>query len=149
MIAMNHLYHFFNDANIAISQSNNIYFKKYIDYIIENGNYFKNKNHELYFTRHKYKKQESITFSNFIHNVTNIINFCKTYYKKETNSNEMFFVNVSHDGWDSKDNDVLGVSIHFIIPEYWVVVNIAIGLERITSKKSKDVSDAVTRILNR
>jgi hypothetical protein len=61
----------------------------------------------------------------------------------------MHFICVSHDGWDSKDNDVLGVSIHFIIPVYWQVVNLAIGLKRTLNKKSNDLSNEAKKILNR
>ena len=59
------------------------------------------------------------------------------------------FITVSHDGWDSKDNDILGVSIHFVVPQHWKMVSLAIGLRRIYSKSSQAVVDAITNILLR
>jgi hypothetical protein len=149
--AMKHLYDFFNTSNIAIHQTNNPHFVKFIDFMIDNGNKYKNEKDrsKLLFSRYKYKQQEFVTFSNFIRLIENIVKFSKDYYSKMLNTPSTPFINVSHDGWDSKDNDVLGVSIHFIIPTYWKVVNVAIGLERINSKKSVDVSRAIINILDR
>jgi hypothetical protein len=52
-----------------------------------------------------------------------------------------------HDCWDSKDNDLLGVSLHFIVPVYWVTVNIAIGLRIIYQKTSENMSNEIRSVL--
>lgn len=149
-VAMQHIYNFFNEANIAIQQTNNEHFKKFIDYIIDYGNHYKTRRSELYFSRYKYKKYENFSFSNFIYNVHNIIQFSREFYKKQFNSSKtVSFINVAHDGWDSKDNDILGVSIHLIIPFYWNAINIAVGLKRVTSKVSIDTSKDIESILKR
>jgi hypothetical protein len=147
--ALKSLYYFFNEANIAINQTDNVHFKKFINYVIDNGTNYKYRKQELYFSRYKYKKIENIEFSTFVHNIRNIVKFCRDFYVNETNDVIMHFICVSHDGWDSKDNDVLGVSIHFIIPVYWQVVNLAIGLKRTLNKKSNDLSNEAKKILNR
>jgi hypothetical protein len=59
------------------------------------------------------------------------------------------FISVSHDGWDSKDNDVLGVSIHFIVPEDWVRVSLAVGLRRVLSKTSSNTVMEINKMLHR
>lgn len=148
-IALGYLYTFFTEANIAIVQSNNPNLQKFIDYVIDNGHNYKTKKHLLHFSEYKYKKQEILYFSGFVRNINNIIKYCKEYYNSFSGNNNIPFLNVSHDGWDSKDNDVLGVSIHFIVPSYWKVVNVAIGLKRCRSKKSKDLSEAIEIILSR
>jgi hypothetical protein len=143
------LYKFFNDCNIAIHQANNKNLKQFIDYLLDNGNQLKTKRSECYFSRYKYKKMENQSFSYFIVAVKNIMSYCRGYYKEKFKVSETPFLMVSHDGWDSKDNDMLGVSIHVCVPVYWKVMNIAIGLKRVTSKKSKDTVEAIKVILKR
>jgi hypothetical protein len=150
-LAMHHLYNFFNASNIAIQQSNNNHFIKYINVLIDHCSKYRHEKDrpKLFFSRYKYKQQELAPFSNFIRMVENIVKFSKEYYSKKLNTNSTPFINVLHDGWDSKDNDVLGVSIHFIIPIFWKVINVAIGLEQMESKKSADVSQKIINIINR
>lgn len=148
-IGLSLLYQFFNDANIAIKQASNKHLRAFTDFLIDNGNQLKGKKSECYFTRYKYKKMESESFSYFVVAVRNIMNFCRGYYKEKFKVDDTPFLMVSHDGWDSKDNDMLGVSIHICVPSYWKVLNIAIGLKRVTSKKSKDTVEAIKVILNR
>ena len=143
------LYKFFNDCNIAIHQANNKHLKKFIDFLVENGNQLKSRKSELYFSRYKYKKMETQSFSYFVLAVRNIMMFCRQFYKDKFKVNDTPFLMVSHDGWDSKDNDMLGVSIHICVPTYWKVLNIAVGLKRVKSKKSKDTVEAIKLILNR
>ena len=143
------LYKFFNDANIAIHQASNKNLKAFTDFLIDNSNQLKTKKSECYFSRYKCKKMENNSFTYFVVAVRNIMSFCRGYYKEKFKVNDTPFLMVSHDGWDSKDNDMLGVSIHVCVPTYWKVLNIAVGLKRVTSKKSKDTVDAIKVILNR
>jgi hypothetical protein len=148
-IGLSYLYNFFNEANIAINQANNKNLKAFIDFLIDNGNQMKLRKEDCYFTRYKYKKLELESFKFFLHSVRNVINFCRGYYKEKLKVDNTPFLMVSHDGWDSKDNDMLGVSIHLCVPKYWMVLNIAVGLKRVTSKKSKATVEAIKVILNR
>jgi hypothetical protein len=79
-----------------------------------------------------------------------LVSFTRVYYKNVLNVDEGIpFISVSHDGWDSKDNDVLGVSIHFIVPEHWKMISMAIGLRRVYSKTAEHLVSAITNILLR
>jgi hypothetical protein len=42
---------------------------------------------------------------------------------------------------------MLGVSLHFIVPVYWVTVNVAIGLRRIYQKTSENMSNVIRSVL--
>jgi hypothetical protein len=142
------LYRFFNSANIAIRQANNQNLNKLIKCLIENGHVLKSKSIEITFSRYKYKKQEYTHFNNFICYVQQLINSARIYYVQELNE-EVPFLSVSHDGWDSKDHDILGVSIHFVIPKDFVRVNLAVGLKRVDSKKSDNTVQEINNILQR
>jgi hypothetical protein len=143
-----YLYKFFNTANIAIQQADNVHLQEFIEYLIENGGTLKGKNLDVGFSRYKYKKQELMHFHTFISFVKLLTEKARSYYLQECNA-EIPFLCVSHDGWDSKDHDVLGVSIHFVVPVDWVRVNIAIGLQRVDSKTSKNTVDEINKILSR
>ena len=56
---------------------------------------------------------------------------------------------MAHDGWDWKDDDVLGVSIHLFDPLSGEMFSVAIGLQRLSSKKAVDVASDILRILAR
>lgn len=142
------LYRFFLTANIAISQADNPHLNNWIKYMIEKGSLLKGKNVEATFSRYKYKKQEISQFNRFIGFVKIMIEKTRNYYIQECGTNVPFLC-VSHDGWDSKDNDILGVSIHFVVPEDWVKINLAVGLRRVVSKTSSNTVTEINKMLQR
>jgi hypothetical protein len=77
-----------------------------------------------------------------------IVTFSREHYNT-TFSKNVPFLCISHDGWDSLEHDVLGVSLNFIVPVHWKVINVAVGLKRIRSKKSIDTCNAILLILRR
>jgi hypothetical protein len=144
------LYKFFNSANIAIRQANNEHLHEYSRYLIENAGVLQLQKNNICFSRHKYLKQELMLFNTFTMLVTNLVEKTRQFYKNQTNDpNGVPFICVAHDGWDSKDHDILGVSIHFLIPYDWVYISMAVGLQRMTSKKSADTVEHINRILRR
>lgn len=147
-IALMQMYLFFNDCNIAINRANNPHLIAFIDYVVENGEHFRKRKADLHFSRHKYMKQRELRFSMFILSLKQVINYTRDYYKQRL-MKETPFCYVSHDGWDSVDHDVLGVSLHLIVPGYWKVIKLAVGLKRVKSKKSKQTADAILMILSR
>jgi hypothetical protein len=144
-VGLDHLYSFFNQANIAIEQANNESLKKFIEYVIDHGATMKKQ--DCRFSRFKYKKYELNQFHLFISTVQYLVKYSCDYYEKQLNTNSVPFLYISHDGWDIKDNDLLGVSLHFIVPVYWVSVIIAIGLKRIYKKTSDNMSTVIKSIL--
>lgn len=149
-VALSHLYSFFNESSVAIDQSSNLHLNNFINYILENAESLRQKKQECFFSRWKYKRQELTQFFTFISTIRYLVSFTRDFYKTslylETSTP---FISVSHDGWDSKDNDVLGVSIHFIVPKYWRNVSMAIGLRRIYSKNAENVVNCIKSILLR
>jgi hypothetical protein len=109
-------YKFFNSANIAIRQANVEYLVEYTTYLIANSNVLQSQQSNLLFSRHKYLKQELLLFITFTMMVAHLVDRSRQIYKNQTNNPDGIpFLCVAHDGWDSKDHDVLGVSIHFLI----------------------------------
>jgi hypothetical protein len=147
-IALHLMYSFFNEANIAIKQANSQHLKEYTNYILDNAKDLSKKRGELYFSPYKYKLMESSCFSWLLTDLKYLVNYSRSYYRDNCRMQQPF-INVSHDGWDSKDYDILGVSIHFVVPVYWRVLNIAVGLKRIQSKKSANIVEATRLILKR
>jgi hypothetical protein len=144
------LYKFFNSANIAIRQANNEYLHEYSRYLIENAGVLQSQKSNVLFSRRKYLKQELMLFNTFTMIVTNLVDSTRNYYKNQTNNpGGIPFICVAHDGWDSKDHDVLGVSIHFLVPYDWIYVSLAVGLQRMSSKKSADMVEHINKILRR
>jgi hypothetical protein len=148
-VAMGYLYKFFNEANVAKSQSNNPNLRCFVDYILDHSQNFSKKRNEIYFSRGKYDKQENLIFSQFISNLRIIVEFCRSWYNDGIPKANIPFIYVSHDNWDSKDHDVLGVSIHFIVPVFWKQVSVAVGLKRVQSKASRSIAEGTIAVLNR
>ena len=147
-VALSYLYQFFNEANVAIQQTNNENLKTFIDYLLEYGAQLRIKKKECYFSRYKYMKQREDRYAKFILSMKELVSYSRNYYK--TNLSKCIpFLCVSHDGWDSLDHDILGVSLHFIVPGHYNVINVAVGLKRIRSKKSVATSNAILVILER
>jgi hypothetical protein len=72
------------------------------------------------------------------------------FYKNQMNNpNVVPFICVAHDGWDSKDHDIHGVSIHFLIPYDFVYIGMVVGLQHINSKKSADTVEHINWISRR
>lgn len=147
-IALSHLYNFFNEANVAIAQANNKHLSNFINYLLDNSAQLRKKKQECLFSRHKYMTQRDERYVKFISSLKEIVTFSRNFYYSKFGKYEPFLC-VSHDGWDSLDHDVLGVSLHFIVPVHWKVINLAVGLKRIRSKKSVETSNAILIILKR
>ena len=147
-IALSYLYNFFNEANVAICQTNNEHLSMFINYLLDNASQLQKKRQDCLFSRHKYMVQREDRYLKFVCSIKEIVSFSRDYYKSMFSKNEPFLC-VSHDGWDSLEHDVLGVSLHFIVPVYWKVINVAVGLKRIRSKKSIDTCNAILLILKR
>jgi hypothetical protein len=81
--------------------------------------------------------------------VKRIVGKTRSWLLDQTKATSVPFITVGHDGWDSKDKDMLGVSLHLVDMEKGKKVTIAVGLQQLHSKKAVDVSDHVLKILER
>jgi hypothetical protein len=147
-IALSLLYNFFNEANVAIVQTNNVHLTAFINYLLDNATQLLKKRQECSFSRYKYMMQRDERYLKFVCSLKELVSFSREHYNTKLLKNVPFLC-VSHDGWDSLEHDVLGVSLHFIVPVHSKVINVAVGLKRIRSKKSIDTCDAILIILKR
>lgn len=147
-VALSYLYSFFNDANVAIHQTSNVNLTKFINYLLDNATQLQKRKEECYFSKYKYTTQRDDRYLTFVSTLKEVISYSREYYHNKLNK-YIPFLCVSHDGWDSLEHDVLGVSLHFIVPTFWKVVNVAVGLKRVRSKKSIDTSNVILIILKR
>ena len=100
-------------------------------------------------SRNKYNSMQLNNFLNFVSLVMEVVDHTWQLYMLVTNSkNKTPFICVSHDGWESKDHDILGVSITFADP-YSSMFVAAVGLQRMDSKKSVDVAAHIDQMLQR
>lgn len=130
------LYLFFNSCNIAIRQSRNVHLKELLNVLVLKGSVLKNVTSKIYFTRYSYKKEEKKMFSSIVTHIMESVKRSRDFYKSVTGNEEVAFLNVSHDGWDSKRHDILGACIHYVCPVTWCSMSVPIGLKRITDGKS-------------
>lgn len=78
-----------------------------------------------------------------------MIRYSRGWYQDNIKQKVVPFVTVAHDEWSSKRNDVLGCSIHFVVPSHNIQVSLPVGLQLVTSKKSDDVAQHLNRMLSR
>jgi hypothetical protein len=104
------MYRFFNTSNIAITQAGTPYLQEYVCYAVENASLLKSQKNEVYFSKYKYKNREFGDFLNFVERVTDLVRNARNFFQAQFHSQRNVpFLNVSNDGWDSKDHDVLVV----------------------------------------
>jgi hypothetical protein len=97
--ALTLLYRFFNDANVAIDQSNNPNLRKFVSYIVENASSFKKKTNDVFFSKYKYKKYEVEVFGEYLSLVKRLIDYTRDYYNDTFNlTTNTPCLYVSHDG---------------------------------------------------
>jgi hypothetical protein len=143
------MYKFFASANIATRQGSNEYLFKAMESCIKNASVLRSNPKQVRFSRYKYITQQEKHFLIFAKTVQEAVKNTMEYYSSKTGNNEVPFICVSHDGWDSKRNDLLGVSIHFIIPFLCLNISLPIGLKYLRSKKAVDVVNQINEILRR
>jgi hypothetical protein len=79
-IALNHLYTFFNEANIAIKQANNPSLNMFIEYLLDHVTTLKKA--DCQFSCYKYKKYELNQFHLFLGTVQYLVKYLRDFYKK-------------------------------------------------------------------
>ena len=147
----NHLmYQFMRSCNIAARHSNSNEMLTFFEHVIENSNFYRSNKSQLMMGFYKYKHQRLRSFGNLVDLIKKMVKRTREWFMEETGCTTMVpFVSVAHNGWDSKDHDMIGVSIHFIDILRKKKRTIAIGLQRLYSKKSVDVAQHVLKILFR
>jgi hypothetical protein len=142
------LYKFFNSANIAIRQASNTYLHDLLKHLVENASHYQKNMKQLSFSKSKYKYQQNKSFYRFVHFVKSAVSATRAYYTERVGVS-VPFITVAHDGWDSKKNDVLGVSIHFVVPHNMIRLEMPVGLQKLGAKTSVEVANQIMKILSR
>ena len=137
-------------CNIAASHSNSNEMLSFFEHVMENSNFYWTNKQHLMMGFHKYRNQQFCLFANMVDLIKKMVRRTCTWIMEETGSNvNVSFILVAHNGWDSKDHDMIGVSIHFIDVKTKQKHTIAAGLQRLYSKKSIDAANHVLNILLR
>jgi hypothetical protein len=98
----------------------------------------------LRFTQLKYE-----SFCRMIKNTQLFAEFCREFYRKNTNTNYTPFINVLHDCWTKSNAEIVGVSICFIDPKKFVLFRLAVGLQEVKTKNSVEIANVINNILGR
>ena len=81
--------------------------------------------------------------------VKTMVDRSRLWLQHETHREHVPFITVGHDGWDSKDKDMLGVCCHFVDMDRGKLRTIALGLQQAYSKKSVDTAQHTLKMLER
>ncbi len=136
-------------CNIAACHSNSPELSRYLDHIIQHSAFYAKNKKAVLMGRNKLRNQRYRSFDNLVQVITKLVGKTRDWLQTRTCSRFTPFITVGHDGWDSKDNDMLGVCIHFTDTGLGVRRTIAVGIQHLISKKSVDVAEHILKILER
>ena len=144
------IHDFLVQCNVAARHSNLEYLVKLVCHVAENPKFYADPKNKVGLAKEKYTKLRLNHFSRFIQFVSGIVSNTRSFLMSTTGSTDTIpFLYVLHDGWDSKDNDILGCSIQFADYDTGKVVTLAAGLQRTPSKKAREGADHIERMLYR
>lgn len=142
------LYRFFNTANVAMNQTSNVHLQELMQLLVAKGGTCHKAKKQIKFTMHRYKEQEFKAFAAFVTFVSKAISTAREYYVGSAGKH-IPFLNIGHDGWDSKRKDILGVTVHMVHPVNWVTIALPIGLKHTECKRSEETVAQINMILIR
>ena len=135
-VGAQYLYAYLTSANVAYRHASSKYLEQYVDHLLKNAKLYRDKGvRSALLTQHRFQTQRDVSFANFVLALKQLVAKCRSFYC-ETIGNEIPFLAVAHDGWDSVDHDILGVSLHFVDPEDWMMIKVAIGLKVLEKGKT-------------
>jgi hypothetical protein len=140
---------FMQSMNIAARHGRNQDLQRFLEHVVDHSHYYIRNKGSLLMGRTKLLQQRYASFDKFIKYVERLVVNSRLWFQKQTKTEKVPFITVAHDGWDSKDKDMLGVSIHLINVVLAKKVTIAVGLQQLCSKKSVDVAEHILTILQR
>jgi hypothetical protein len=133
------MYRFSNSANVAVSQGVSEEFQCLLTYCVENAMFLKSQNSNLKIGNQKSGSALLRSFSQTIYVVSSCIKMTQQWLKAATGSEDIPFINVAHDVWESKKKEYLGVSIYFMLPFLGRGISFPIGLRQLHGHKSLEV----------
>lgn len=143
------LYRFLNRAAIPIMHGTNKDLSKLLCFVCQNAKFLEvGMDQNFKIGRVKYNSLQVESFSRTVNVISKLVEHSREYYRTCC-SQQVPFISVAHDIWDSKDSDWLGVSIHFVVPFCWCTVAAPIAFKKVTTKKAKDVAFSTLQALAR
>ena len=142
------LFRYMNQCNIAARNGANEMLAKYTDHILMYSDFYKKKKDKVILSKPRYRIQRERSFVSFINVVRNLVKSTREYYLNKLGQRTPF-INLAHDGWDSKDLDMLGVSIQFTHPVTFDHIRVAVGLRKTVDKTSISTACQVKEMIQR
>jgi len=140
---------FMRACNIAARHANSPELHCFVCHILDNSHYYSKKRTEILMGKHKLCNQCYCSFTHLVNVIKTLVDKTRQWIHVQTGNTNTPFITVGHNGWDSKDSDMLGVCIHFADIENSKMQSIAVGLQQLHSKKSNDIANHVLEILKR
>ena len=141
--------HFMRSCNIAARHGNSQDLKNYLDHVLDNSLFYNKNRSSMLMGRLKVSNQRYRSFNQLVNVVKGMVDRSREWLKVQTKSNNTPFITVGHDGWDSKDRDMLGICIHFVDIDKGKMRTIAVGLQEAHSKKSAPTAEHTLSMLER
>jgi hypothetical protein len=136
-------------TNMAARHGNSPELRNYLDHVLDNAHFFSKNRSALLMGRTKVSNQRYRSFNQLVNMVKAMVDRSRLWLQKQTSREHVPFITVGHDGWDSKDKDMLGVCCHFVDMERGKLRTIALGLQQAYSKKSVYTAQHTLKILER
>jgi hypothetical protein len=140
---------FMRSCNIAARHGNSQDLKNYLDHVLDNSLFYNKNRSSMVMGRLKVSNQRYRSFNQLVNMVKGMVDRSREWLKVQTKSNKTPFITVGHDGWDSKDRDMLGICIHFVDMDKGKRRTIAVGLQQAHSKKSVPTAEQALSMLER
>ena len=142
------VYRYLTQTGTSMTAASSDEFAHLLDFILSNHVGLRKYKTECKLTRDTYYSQQLKSAATTIHVIRNVISFTRQWIMKRTKKHVPFLY-VSHDVWESVQTEVLGISIHLVIPEIWRAVSIPVGLKECPSKKAIPVARDTNIVLER
>ena len=136
-------------TNMAARHGNSPELRNYLDHVLDNVHYFSKNRSSLLMGRTKVSNQRYRSFNQLVSMVKTMVDRSRLWLQQQTHREYVPFITVGHDGWDSKDKDMLGVCCHFVDMDRGKLRTIALGLQQAYSKKSVNTAQHTLKILER
>jgi len=134
---------------MAARHLNSTFLSRFMDHIVDNVHYYSRHRDKMLMGKYKIRNQRHKSFNHLVQYIIKKVNDTRMWLKQQTGKERTPFITVGHDGWDSKDYDMLGVCIHFVDILNEKKCTVAVGLQHLVSKKSDHIAAHVLKILER
>jgi hypothetical protein len=140
---------FMRSCNMAACHGSSPELRSYLEHIVDNAAYYsKNKGH-LVMGRHKISNQRYKSFNQLVSVVKMMVGRTRDWLLEKTKRKTIPFLTVGHDGWDSKDRDMIGVCVHFVDIIKGTKRTLALGLQQSPTKSSEPNAELIMKMLER